>query len=120
MLWDARSGQLLGLPYRHDDWTHEVGFSSDSKTIFTASEDGSARVWSIPPVDEQPVVVVELTEGVNPDAGVAVDAERLLEDPDDPVGQTEVPDTQRAIGRLADREQKIKKITQDIVLGKNQ
>jgi hypothetical protein len=46
-------------------------------------------------------------------------AERLLEDPDDPVGQTEDPETQRAISRLADREQKIKQITQDIVLGKN-
>ena len=40
MLWDMQSGQLLGLPFQHGDWTNEVGFSPDSKTIFTASEDG--------------------------------------------------------------------------------
>ena len=53
MLWDRQTGQMLGLPFQHGDWTNEVRFSPDSKTMCTASEDGSARVWSIPPVDEQ-------------------------------------------------------------------
>ena len=59
MLWDAKSGQLLGAPYQHGDWTNEAGFSPDSKIMFTASEDGSARLWSIPPVDEQPVESIQ-------------------------------------------------------------
>ncbi len=46
-------------------------------------------------------------------------ADRLLEDPDDPVGQTEDADFRAALQKLGDREEKLQKITRDIVLGKN-
>jgi WD40 repeat protein/serine/threonine protein kinase len=59
MLWDIQTGQLLGLPYPHGNWTNEVRFSSDSKTMCTACEDGTARIWSIPPVDQQSVASIQ-------------------------------------------------------------
>jgi hypothetical protein len=45
---------------------------------------------------------------------------RLLENEDDPVGQADDADLQDALRRLGIREDKIHRITRDIVLGKNQ
>ena len=44
---------------------------------------------------------------------------RLLEDPEDPLGVTDDPDMHRALKRLADRQEKLTRITHDIVVGKN-
>ncbi len=44
---------------------------------------------------------------------------RLLEDPDDPVGQATTEDLRRAIGKLSELESRIQQITRDIALGKN-
>lgn len=44
---------------------------------------------------------------------------RLLDDVDDPVGQALTEDLREAIGKLAEREASIQRITRDIVLGKN-
>ncbi len=44
---------------------------------------------------------------------------RLLDNTEDPIGQALDVDLRRAIGKLADRESRIQRITRDIVLGKN-
>ena len=44
---------------------------------------------------------------------------RLLDDPEDPVGQAVQDDLRMAIGKLSDLETRIQRITRDIVLGKN-
>jgi hypothetical protein len=44
---------------------------------------------------------------------------RLLDNVEDPIGQALDEDLRRAIGKLADRESRIQRITRDIVLGKN-
>ena len=45
---------------------------------------------------------------------------RLLDDPEHPVGQATSDDLVQSLLRLADREARIRQITRDIVLGKNQ
>ena len=45
---------------------------------------------------------------------------RLLDDPDDLLGESSDPDIQEALQKLADREEKLQQITRDVVLGKNQ
>ena len=45
---------------------------------------------------------------------------RLLDDPDDLLGESSDPDIQEALQKLADREDKLQQITRDVVLGKNQ
>ncbi len=44
---------------------------------------------------------------------------RLLDNPDDPIGQATQGDLRRAIGKLSELESRIQRITRDIVLGKN-
>jgi hypothetical protein len=44
---------------------------------------------------------------------------RLLDDADDPVGQATDEELVEALGKLADRQERIYEITRDIVLGKN-
>ena len=44
---------------------------------------------------------------------------RLLDDPEDPVGQAVQDDLRVAIGKLSELESRIQRITRDIVLGKN-
>ena len=45
---------------------------------------------------------------------------RLLDDPEHPIGQATNNDLVESLGRLAEREARIRQITRDIVLGKNQ
>jgi hypothetical protein len=45
---------------------------------------------------------------------------RLLEDSDDPVGQAEDEDLRQSLGKLGERQERIQRVTYDIVLGKNQ
>ena len=54
-LWDARTGELLGAQYRHDNWIQDVQFSADSSRLMTASEDATAGVWRIPELSTEPV-----------------------------------------------------------------
>ena len=43
----------------------------------------------------------------------------MLDDLEDPVGQATEKDLQQAIQKLGDREQRIHRVTRDVVLGKN-
>jgi hypothetical protein len=43
-----------------------------------------------------------------------------LENPEDYIGQATAADLQEAIGNLADRQERCRKITRDLVLGKNE
>jgi hypothetical protein len=44
---------------------------------------------------------------------------QLLQDADDPVGQAQDEELRQALSLLADKEQRIYRVTRDIVLGKN-
>ena len=54
-LWDRYTGEFLGVLFRHDSWTTEVRFSSDSERLTTASDDGTAGVWDIPKASTESV-----------------------------------------------------------------
>jgi WD40 repeat protein/serine/threonine protein kinase len=44
-LWDARSGEWLGLKFLHDKRITTAVFSPDGKKVLTGSHDHSARLW---------------------------------------------------------------------------
>ena len=44
-MWDARSGQPIGAPLKHEKGVRSAQFSLDGTRVVTASDDGSARVW---------------------------------------------------------------------------
>jgi WD40 repeat protein len=44
-VWDARTGEQVGAPLRHDDIIFDASFSPDGRWIVTASKDKTAQVW---------------------------------------------------------------------------
>src|SRR5258708_33512735 len=49
-LWDADTGEQIGLPLiGHTDIVSSAAFSSDGRRIVTASWDNTARLWDIDP-----------------------------------------------------------------------
>ena len=49
-IWATRSWQLLGSVRAHDGPINTVAFSSDGAHVVTASDDASAKVWSVAPL----------------------------------------------------------------------
>jgi WD40 repeat protein len=47
-LWDAKTGQAVGEPMKHEDAVLSAQFSLDSRRIVTASADNTARLWDAP------------------------------------------------------------------------
>ncbi len=44
-LWEAATGKRVGPPLEHLDTVFAIAFSPDGKTLLTASDDATARVW---------------------------------------------------------------------------
>jgi WD40 repeat protein len=44
-LWNAATGQPIGLPMQHPGEVRALAFSPDGKTILTGSQIGPARLW---------------------------------------------------------------------------
>src|SRR5262249_14318896 len=47
-LWDAASGQLLGVPLHLDDDINVVAFSPDGQSLVTGGRHRSVRLWQLP------------------------------------------------------------------------
>jgi WD40 repeat protein len=47
-LWDAHTGEQVGLFKGHDDQVYDAEFSPDGANIVTASVDKTARIWIAP------------------------------------------------------------------------
>ncbi len=46
-LWDVESSTLLGRCRGHKQWIRSVAFSPDGKTLASASEDSSLKLWNV-------------------------------------------------------------------------
>lgn len=45
ILWDAKTGENLGIQAKHDDRLNSAAFSPDDKYIITSSFDKTAKIW---------------------------------------------------------------------------
>ena len=46
-LWDVERGSLLGHCRGHKQWIRSVAFSPDGKTLASASDDSSLKLWNV-------------------------------------------------------------------------
>ena len=53
-MWDAATGKSLATLAGHKNYVRSAQFSADGSYIVTASDDKSARIWTIPPTTAGP------------------------------------------------------------------
>lgn len=75
-LWDVSTGKSVGNPMRHETGRsiRDLAFHPSGREVVTASEDGTARVWSLPSGRQ--------TEVSTTDAGLNEQEPRLAYSPD--------------------------------------
>ena len=64
-LYDARTGEPRALLAGHTDTIYNVSFSSDGKTLASASEDGSIRVWDVATGEKKQILTGHKTRARN-------------------------------------------------------
>jgi WD40 repeat protein len=50
-VWDSHAGTLVRSFRGHTGYIHDMAFSPDGRNLATASHDGTAKVWDLPPLD---------------------------------------------------------------------
>ena len=70
-LWDASTGQPLGLTLTHQEGVSAVAFSPDGKAVITGSMDKTARLWDV--VAEFPDELERVTTWVEALTGLSLD-----------------------------------------------
>ena len=58
-LWEARSGNLLGMLKGHEAQVSSIAFSPDGSKVVTCSYDSSVRIWAVPTGEPQHVLRVD-------------------------------------------------------------
>ena len=79
-VWDAATGAVLATLRGHTDWVQRAAFSPDGTRIVTASDDGTARVWSA--AGEPLFTLVGHSDAVH-DAAFSPDGARIVTAADD-------------------------------------
>jgi WD40 repeat protein len=51
-LWDLRTGKLLGLCTGHKQSVWSIAFSPDGRTLATASDDSTLKLWNVATLQE--------------------------------------------------------------------
>ena len=55
-LWDAASGELIGILNGHEDWVWAVAFSPDGQLLASVSDDTTVRLWDVATGEEVQVL----------------------------------------------------------------
>jgi WD40 repeat protein len=45
--WDLTTGACLGTYYGHTNWVWSIVYSQDGRSIISASEDGTMKIWDL-------------------------------------------------------------------------
>jgi WD40 repeat protein/tetratricopeptide (TPR) repeat protein len=95
-LWDAATGQPLGLSMKHEDAVRGVRFSPDAKRVLTTSEDKTARLWDA--ATGQPVGAPMRHEGAINDVAFSPDGKSVLTGSEDKTARLWGAATGRPVG----------------------
>jgi WD40 repeat protein len=51
-VWTAATGEIQTLR-GHRSWVHSVSFSPNGQRIASASQDGTVKIWELPPLPNE-------------------------------------------------------------------